>query len=224
MNDTHLLKGKWIAIDGCDAVGKTTQVNLLKESLSAEESVTVLSEFSESPVGTMIKRIIGQQRFFALHHSRVTPTADALAILADFAFQSETNVRKAFENNNIVISDRGLLSIIAYQAKRMEMYSGRSLQDSIHQVKRIVKCCLENLPRPDIHIHLFLREDEMRARIDARDTTTINKEELSFLTEVQFLMKEVGNEMNAIILDVTGLERMEVTKNLLSIATNKLNY
>lgn len=84
------LSGKWVAFDGVDAVGKSTQVQLLQKKIEAAGiPALVLPECSDSPLGKTIKRIIEDQRFYALHTMKRTPYADTYALIADTVYKIE---------------------------------------------------------------------------------------------------------------------------------------
>ena len=51
-------KGKFITIEGCEGVGKTTQVDLLKQAFAGREDVLFLREPGGTAISEQIRRII----------------------------------------------------------------------------------------------------------------------------------------------------------------------
>jgi len=101
--------GLFISMEGGDGTGKTTQVNLLSETLR-ERGFHVLTthEPGGSPLGAEIRQAL-------LHGGDVSPRAEALLFAADRAHHVDTVIRPALEAGHVVITDRYLDSSVAYQ-------------------------------------------------------------------------------------------------------------
>ena len=117
----------FIALEGIDGAGKTTQVNLLAQRLrdTCPLPVLVLHE----PGGTALGEAIGQ---ILKHDSQVALTAEAelLLFLACRAQLVREVIRHALESGHIVLCDRFLASTLAYQGygRGLDLEHIRSMQ------------------------------------------------------------------------------------------------
>ncbi len=103
--------GYFIALEGGDGAGKSTQAKLLgqwlRESLGHE--VVVTREPGATPVGVRLRDVL------LGHEHTVGPRAEALLFAADRAHHVATVVRPALERGAVVVTDRFVDSSIAYQ-------------------------------------------------------------------------------------------------------------
>ncbi|MHB1474530.1 MAG: dTMP kinase [Dermatophilaceae bacterium] len=102
-------RGLFIALEGGDGSGKSTQVRLLCAWLEGLGHTVVVTR---EPGGTEFGRIV---RELVLHGGHVAPRAEALLFAADRAHHVETLVRPALARGDVVITDRYMDSSIAYQ-------------------------------------------------------------------------------------------------------------
>jgi dTMP kinase len=126
-------KGVFIAFEGGEGIGKSTQSQLLKQWLEQEGETVVLSrEPGGSDLGIEIRKIL-------LSHStgEISPRAEALLYAADRAHHVFSVIRPALARNEVVISDRYFDSSIAYQG------AGRVLEPG--EVARISRWATESL-------------------------------------------------------------------------------
>jgi dTMP kinase len=102
-------RGLFIALEGGDGAGKSTQGGLLRAWLKGlGHTVVVTCE----PGGTEFGRSV---RELVLHGDHVAPRAEALLFAADRAHHVETLIRPALGRGEVVITDRYVDSSIAYQ-------------------------------------------------------------------------------------------------------------
>src|ERR1019366_871540 len=102
-------RGVFIAVEGGDGAGKSTQCRLLCEWLEELGHTVVVTR---EPGGTAFVRTL---RELVLHGDHVAPRAEALLFAADRAHHVETLIRPALGRGEVVITDRYLDSSIAYQ-------------------------------------------------------------------------------------------------------------
>ena len=101
--------GLFISFEGGDGVGKTTQIRILADLLTAADVDHVLTrEPGGTELGVEIRRLL-------LHGGHVAPRAEALLYAADRAHHIATRVRPALERGAVVLTDRYLDSSVAYQ-------------------------------------------------------------------------------------------------------------
>ena len=101
--------GVLVAVEGGDGAGKSTQLRLLSDWLSAAGAEVVLTR---EPGGTELGAVL---REAVLHGDHVAPRAEALLYAADRAHHVATLVRPALDRGAVVVTDRYLDSSVAYQ-------------------------------------------------------------------------------------------------------------
>ena len=101
--------GLFISFEGGDGVGKTTQIRILADLLTAADVDHILTrEPGGTELGVEIRRLL-------LHGGHVAPRAEALLYAADKAQHLHQVVRPALDRGAVVICDRYLDSMLAYQ-------------------------------------------------------------------------------------------------------------
>jgi dTMP kinase len=149
-------KGVFIAFEGGEGIGKSTQSKLLKAWLEQEGETVVLSrEPGGSDLGIEIRKIL-------LSHStgEISPRAEALLYAADRAHHVYSVIRPALARGEVVISDRYFDSSIAYQG------AGRVLEPG--EVARISRWATESL-FPTLTIIIDLPPQVGLARLKSKD-------------------------------------------------------
>ena len=107
--------GLFIALEGGDGSGKSTQGRLLRAWLEGLGHTVVVTR---EPGGTEFGRTVRQ---LVLHGGHVAPRAEALLFAADRAHHVETLIRPALERGEVVITDRYMDSSIAYQGAARDL-------------------------------------------------------------------------------------------------------
>jgi dTMP kinase len=102
-------RGLFIALEGGDGAGKSTQGRLLCTWLEGLGHTVVMTR---EPGGTQFGRTV---RELVLHGDHVAPRAEALLFAADRAHHVETLIRPALRRGEVVITDRYMDSSVAYQ-------------------------------------------------------------------------------------------------------------
>ena len=102
-------RGVFIALEGGDGAGKSTQGRLLCAWLEELGHRVVVTR---EPGGTVFGLTV---RDLVLHGDHVAARAEALLFAADRAHHVETLIQPALERGEVVITDRYLDSSIAYQ-------------------------------------------------------------------------------------------------------------
>ena len=126
-------KGIFIAFEGGEGSGKSTQSKLLKKWLEEEgEEVLLSREPGGTEMGKDLRRIL-------LDHSTgdISPRAEALLYAADRAHHVFSKIRPALDRGEVVITDRYFDSSIAYQGAGRILVSG--------EVARISRWATESL-------------------------------------------------------------------------------
>ncbi len=141
--------GVFVAFEGGDGAGKSTQVRLLVAQLErAGRDVLVTRQPGGTELGAGIRELV-------LHGDHVSPRAEALLYAADKAQHVETVVAPALAEGRVVVTDRYVDSAIAYQG------AGRDL--GADEVARLQAWAVGGV-RPDLTILLDVSPADGRAR------------------------------------------------------------
>lgn len=150
-------KGKFITFEGCEGVGKSTQVNMLKDYLNKTgQKALFLREPGGNVLSEKIRKIILDPE-----NSQMTSLCEAMLYSACRAQLMSEVIIPALDNGELVICDRFIDSTLAYQGFARQIGA-----DTINTLNHIV--CGEYMP--DITIFLDLPPDEAFRRKGGRDT------------------------------------------------------
>ena len=150
------MTGLFVVFEGGDSVGKTTQVRLLDTWL-ADRGVphVVTRQPGGTEVGAELRRLVLDPSF-----GDVSPRAEALMYAADKAQHVYELVSPAVESGQVVVCDRYVDSMVAYQG------AGRALGQA--EVSRIAWWAVGGL-RPDLTVLLDADPGDAVARIKDKD-------------------------------------------------------
>jgi dTMP kinase len=163
-------QGVFIAFEGGEGTGKSTQSKLLKKWLEKEGEEVVLSR---EPGGTDLG--VGLRKILLGHETgEISPRAEALLYAADRAHHVFSVIRPALERGDVVVTDRYFDSSIAYQG------AGRVL--SPNEVARISRWATESL-FPTLTIVIDQPAEVGLARLKSRDR--LEAEPLAFHERVR---------------------------------------
>lgn len=143
--------GLFVAFEGGDGAGKSTQSRLLGQWLD-EQGYAVLH--TREPGGTVLGREI---RELLLHgeDGSVSPRAEALLFAADRAHHVASVVRPALGRGKVVLTDRYLDSSVAYQGAARDL--------GHEEIRRLSMWAVEGLV-PDLTVLLDVTAAEGRVR------------------------------------------------------------
>jgi dTMP kinase len=151
--------GVFVAFEGGDGTGKSTQARLLAEWLREDQGhdVVLTREPGATPTGVRLREVL------LGHGSQLSSRAEALLFAADRADHVSSLVRPALETGAVVVTDRYIDSSVAYQG------AGRDLDGD--EVARISRWATDGLV-PDLTVLLDVDpviSKARRARDQARD-------------------------------------------------------
>ncbi len=164
--------GFFIAVEGGDGSGKTTQIQLLDEHLRARGIGPVV--LTREPGGTDAGRAI---REVVLGGSGVAPRSEALLFAADRAHHVASLIGPALERGETVITDRYIDSSLGYQS------AGREL--STEDIAGLSRWATEGLV-PHLTLVLDIDPETAAQRTAARgEENHLDREDLAFRRRVQ---------------------------------------
>jgi dTMP kinase len=148
------MSGLFVAFEGGEGVGKSTQIARAAQWLTAHgRAVVETREPGGTPLGQELRRLVLDP------DGHVTPRAEALLYAADRAYHVDTVIRPALEAGQVVLTDRYVDSTLAYQG------AGRGL--SVAEARVITDWATGGL-LPDLTVLLDLDPVEGLARAGAR--------------------------------------------------------
>ncbi len=175
----------YVIIEGIDTAGKSTQLDILKQKYP--EAI-----FTKEPGGTQIG---SKLREMVLNGEAKSKVAEMFLFLADRAEHSFEIVKK--HRDEIVISDRGFLSGIAY-AKTAPLEIAISLN-----------IMALNGAMPNKIIILELSKEELEYRLSQKEQDSIEKRGSAYLLEIQQRMInaiEMINNMGEVKIDLLRVD------------------
>ena len=148
--------GVFVCFEGGEGSGKSTQSRLLSEALT-ERGMRVLLTFEpgDTGVGKELRRIV-----LSPETGTLADKTEALLYAADKAEHVETAVLPALERGEVVITDRYVDSMLAYQG------AGRVL--NVTEVEEVARWATGDL-RPHLTVVLDLEPEHGLGRFTERD-------------------------------------------------------
>ncbi|MYW20670.1 dTMP kinase [Streptomyces sp. SID2955] len=195
---TPATNGFFIALEGGDGAGKSTQAEALAEWIRAKGHEVVLTrEPGATPVGKRLRSILLDVSSAGLSHR-----AEALLYAADRAEHVDTVVRPALERGAVVISDRYIDSSVAYQG------AGRDLSPT--EIARINRWATDGLV-PHLTVLLDVPPETARERFtEAPDRLESEPAEFHARVRSGFLTLAASDPGRYLVVDA-GQEAEAVT-------------
>ena len=183
-------KGIFIAFEGGEGTGKSTQSQLLAKWLEQEGETVVLSR---EPGGTDLGKDL---RKILLGHETgiISPRAEALLYAADRAHHVFSVIRPGLERGDVVITDRYFDSSAAYQG------AGRVLNPS--EVARISRWATESL-YPTLTILIDVPAEIGLGRLQSRDRLEAEPTEFHERVRQEFLQIAMMDPERYFVVDGT---------------------
>ncbi len=148
------MEGPFLALEGVEGAGKTTQARLLADWLESRSvSFTLAREPGGTDVGEAIRHVVQDRPGLS-----VPPATELLLYLAARAAFVRTVVRPVLERGELLIVDRFSMSTYAYQGY------GRELD--LDEVRRLDHFATDGLV-PDLYLVFDLPVETGRARQEA---------------------------------------------------------
>lgn len=181
----------YVLLEGIDTAGKSTQLEILKQKYP--EAI-----FTKEPGGTELGLKLREMVLSGEAKSKVAEMFLFLADRAEHSFQ----VVKKLKDDNILISDRGFLSGIAY-AKTAPLEIAISLN-----------IMALNGAMPDKIIILELSKEELEFRLSQKEQDSIEKRGSTYLLNIQKRMIDAINMINTMGEKTIDLLIIDATKSV----------
>jgi dTMP kinase len=181
--------GLFIAFEGGDGAGKSTQVALLRRAFEdAGRTVTVTRQPGGTPLGQQIRDLV-------LHGDHVSPRAEALLYAADKAHHADLVLRPALAAGHVVLTDRYTDSSVAYQG------AGRQLgAQEIHDLQMWAVDALV----PDLTVIIDISAEEgRRRRGDVHDRLESEGDAFHEAVRAHYLAMAQGSPERYVVVDGT---------------------
>lgn len=164
-------KNLFIAFEGIDGCGKSTQVKLLAESLTnAGHKVYTTFEPTDSPIGSIIRKIFKHE----MEADHGTIAGLFMADRLDHLLNKKNGILKKLEEGYTVITDRYYFSSYAYHGTHISM-------DWVIEANSLSA----DLLRPDVNIYIDISPEVSMMRINKGRSSTELYETLDNLKNVR---------------------------------------
>ncbi len=203
-------RGKFITFEGCDGCGKSTQLKLLSEYLTAHGIPHI---FTREPGGGKISEAI-REILLSGKNSEMTDECEALLYAASRVQHLNDRVEPALSEGKLVVCDRYVDSSLAYQAY------ARGLGDAF--VSKINAYALEKY-LPDVTIFIDLTpEAAFKRKHGADENDRLEQAGMAFHKRVYEGYKAIAaREPNRVICVDGNQTPDEVFADVLEILTKK---
>jgi dTMP kinase len=181
----------FIALDGLDGTGKSTQCRLLADWLREQGlSVTQCADPGGTELGAKIRELL----LFGREH-QISPRAEALLFMASRAELVEQVIRPALDRGEVVVSDRFTLANVVYQG-----HAGGLDPAELWAVGRVATGGLE----PDLTIVLDLPIEAAQARRGrAADRMESRADDYQRAVRAGFLTEANRQPGRCVVIDAT---------------------
>ncbi len=176
-------KNLFIAFEGIDGSGKSTQVKLLSYNLkNAGHKVYITCEPTESPIGKLIRDIFSHK----MEADHRTIAGLFIADRLDHLLNKKDGILKKLEEGYTVITDRYYFSSYAYQGTHMPM-------EWVIQANSLST----NILRPDINIYIDISPEVSMERLTSDRSSIDLYETIENLHSVRNKYKEAFELLKA---------------------------
>lgn len=192
----------FVSFEGCEGVGKSTQLRLLKEYLeSTSQRAVYVREPGSTEISEQIRRVI-----LDTANSAMTDMTEALLYAASRAQLVREVIKPALERGELVICDRYVDSSVAYQGYGREM--GAELIKSINAPA--VDGCM-----PDLTIFIDLSPEHSWRTYRTQDR--LEQESNEFFTKVyNGFISEIASSNGRIVAIKPDIDKKVTSQRIIS--------
>ncbi len=185
---TYTHTGVFVCFEGGEGAGKSTQSKRLASWLEQEGYVAVLTfEPGDTEVGRQLRTIV-----LSPETGELADRTEALLYAADKAEHVDTVVQPALDRGEVVITDRYVDSMLAYQG------AGRALV--LDEVEQVARWATHDL-RPHLTVVLDLEPEHGFGRFEERDRMEGESLEFHRRVRAEFLRMAAADPEHYLVLD-----------------------
>ena len=201
----HLYKGIFIALEGGEASGKSTQIKEL-ENILVDRGYKVTT--SREPGGTELSERIRD----VIMSSEMNPNTELLLYLAARQDNYLEIIKPALQAGHIVIVDRYHLSTLVYQ--------GIAIDREYNDIQRISNLAI-NICQPDINIFIDIPVEMSQSRkSNVEDINRFDTKKSEFHSKVRDGYHHLANNSKHKIETIDGTQtKNQITEEILEIIT-----
>jgi len=155
------MQGKFIALEGLDGSGLSTQSMMLKEYLLKTGKKAVLTkEQTDNFIGGLIKSSLKE-------HIKTSSLTLQLMFVADRSHHLESEIEPAIKEGKIVISDRYLFSTLAFGSLDVDIDFLKLINSKFRKpdLTFIIDCspevCLERISKERFHSEVYEEKNKL---------------------------------------------------------------
>ena len=181
--------GVFIAFEGGDGAGKSTQIRRLAEALRRDgQEVLETRQPGGTPLGAALRELV-------LHGDHVAPRAEALIYAADKAHHVDTVIGPALAAGQVVLTDRYIDSATAYQGGGRDLGATEIADLQLWAVDHLV---------PDLTVVLDVSPQDGRSRRgDVHDRLEAEADDFHQAVREQFLTLATAHPSRYLVVDAT---------------------
>lgn len=183
----------YIAIEGVDCSGKSTQISFLKKAFPD-------AVFTREPGATQIGEIL---REIVLNNKDISDHTRFLLFLADRAEHVQKVVKPALLNNQNIISDRSFISGMAYHISNYE-------DANLDEILMLNRFATNNI-LPQKVIFLNIPKDELLKRLSAKAPDAIELKGIDYMLKVQ---ENIKKSLQLAKIDFIEIDAKESPENI----------
>ena len=210
MKERATSPGFFIAFEGPEGAGKTTQIRRLGERLTAcGKEPLITREPGGTPAADAIRRVVLEPTF------TIGPLAEFLLYSASRAQHVDEVIKPALQRGELVVSDRFAGASVAYQGY------GRGLElDFITSLNERVTRGV----RPDLTLLLDLEPEAGLARVAGRgQKDRLERADLSFHRRVrQGFLEQASTDARWVVLDAS-VDEAALAERVWAVVEERLN-
>jgi len=193
----------YIAFEGIDLVGKSSQIELMKKEFPN-------FIFTKEPGGTEFGKKI---REIVLHDNfELSRISEFLLFLSDRSEHYQKVIKPNLENGKIVVSDRTLISGMAYA-----LQNGGISKDEVLNLNLMV---IEK-KLPDLTIFIKISENELMKRRSLKSHDNIENRGIQYALEVQNLLEYWIDKLD---LNVLTIDASNSIDDIFQDIKNKIDF
>jgi dTMP kinase len=198
----HTTTGVFVCFEGGEGAGKSTQARALATSLEARGFRTLLTfEPGDTPVGKEVRRIVLDPAT-----GELSDRTEVLLYAADKAEHVDTVVLPALARGDVVITDRYVDSMLAYQG------AGRTL--AAGDVERVARWATRDL-RPHLTVVLDVDPEHGFGRFAERDRIEGESPEFHRRVRAAFVAMAAADLDHYLVVDA-GRSTAEIADEVLA--------